>query len=47
MLVKTARRKKNAVERLESKGKGQINLINVKHVLGDLSCAAEGTKVVM
>lgn len=39
--VKMARRRnKIAVEsRLEYKDKEQINRVNVKHVLGDLSCA--------
>ena len=35
------------MEWLESKDKGKINHVNVKHVLGDLSCAAEGTEVVV
>ena len=39
-------KKRNVVERLHSKYKGQINRLNVKHVLGNLSRAIEGTEVV-
>ena len=41
------RRSKIVVERLKSKEKGQINGLNVKHVLGDLSRAVKGTAVVV
>ena len=41
------RRNEIAVKWLESKDKGKINRVNVKHVLGDLSCAAEGSEVVV
>ena len=40
-----ARRRNEIAEWLESKNKGKINCVNVKHVLGDLSCTAEGTEV--
>ena len=43
----TRRRNEIAVKWLESKDKGKINRVNVKHVLGDLSCAAEGSEVVV
>ena len=47
-LCKMARRRnKIAVEWLESKDKAQINCVNIKHVLEDLSCAAEGTEVIV
>ena len=35
---------KIAVEWLESKDKGKINRVNVKHILGDPSCAMEAQK---
>ena len=35
------------MEWLESKDKGLINCVNIKHVLGDLSSAAEGTEVLV
>ena len=38
-------KKRNCSGMAGLKDKGQINRVNVKHVLGDLSCAAEGTKV--
>ena len=41
------RRSKIVVERLKSKEKRQINGLNVKHVLGGLSFAVEGTTVVV
>ena len=41
------RRNEIAVEWLESKDKGIVNRVNVKHVLGDLSSAAEGTEVLV
>ena len=41
------RRSEIVVERLKSKEKGQINGLNVKHVLVDLSRAVEGTAVVV
>ena len=41
------RRNAIAVEWLESKDKGKTNRVNVKRVLGDLSCATEGTEVVV
>ena len=41
------RRKKIAVEWLESNNKGQMNGVNVMHILGDLSCAAESKEVVV
>ena len=48
MLVKKAQRiNETAVEWLESKDKGQINCIRVKHILSDLSHAVEGTEVVV
>ena len=48
MLVNMAwRRNKIAVKWLESKDKGKINRVNVKHILGDLICAAEGSEVVV
>ena len=44
MFVKMARRRNEiAVVWLEFKDKGQMNRMNVKHVLGALSCAMEGT----
>ena len=47
-LVNIARRRNEiAVKWLESKDKGKINRVNVKHVLGDLSCAAEGSEVLV
>ena len=42
-----ARRSEIVVERLKSKEKGQINGLDVKHVLGDLSHAVEDTAVVV
>ena len=46
--VKMARRRNEiAVEWLESKDKGQINRVNIKHILGDLCFAAEGTEVIV
>ena len=41
------RRNEIAVKWLESKDKGKINRVNVKHVLGDLSYAVEGSEVVV
>lgn len=41
------RRNEIAVEWLEFKDKGKINCMSVKHVLGDVSRAVEGTKVVV
>ena len=41
------RRSEIVVERLKLKEKGQINGLNVKHVLVDLSRAVEGTAVVV
>ena len=41
------RRNEIAVKCLESKDKGKINRVNVKHVLGDLSCATEGSEFVV
>ena len=40
-------RNKIAVEWLESKDKGKINRVNVKHILGDPSCAVEGAEVIV
>ena len=41
------RRNEIVVERLKSKEKGQINGLNVKHVLGNLSRAIKGTEVIV
>ena len=38
---------KIAVEWQESKDKGKINRVNVKHILGDPSCAMEGVEVIV
>ena len=37
-------RNKITVEWVESKDKGIINCVNIKHVLGDLSSVMEGTE---
>ena len=42
-----ARRSEIVVERLKSKVKGEINGLNGKHLLGDLSRDIEGTEVIV